>query len=95
MLAAHSNIQLSDTLQRKGLYDPPPGTTAILGLEAAGVVEAVGVECAAGHALGDRVMVLVAGGGYADYVTVCVPRHISHAKLHPLCHLCAQVARVS
>jgi hypothetical protein len=60
----------ADTLQRKGLYDPPPGATTILGLEAAGVVEAIGVECVAGYALGDRVMVLVSGGGYAEYVTV-------------------------
>ena len=34
------------------------------------MVEAIGVECVAGYALGDRVMVLVSGGGYAEYVTV-------------------------
>ncbi len=40
-----------------------------MGLEAAGVVEAVGPDCTR-VAVGDRVMVLLAGGGYAEYCTV-------------------------
>ena len=67
------DIHLIDTLQRRGLYDPPPGVTAVLGLEAAGVVEAVGSECNAGFAHGDNVMVLVSGGGYAEFLTVGIP----------------------
>eukprot|EP00038_Savillea_parva_P030270 m.76652 g.76652 ORF g.76652 m.76652 type:complete len:463 (+) comp9083_c0_seq2:2-1390(+) len=63
-------INRADTLQRKGSYNPPPGVTDILGLEAAGVVESVGVECTRGFKKGDSVMVLIAGGGYAEYVAV-------------------------
>ncbi|HHM7120951.1 TPA: alcohol dehydrogenase catalytic domain-containing protein, partial [Pseudomonas aeruginosa] len=33
-----------DVLQRKGVYDPPPGASDIPGLEIAGTVRAVGSE---------------------------------------------------
>jgi len=34
----YSAINRADTLQRKGLYPPPPNESEILGLEAAGIV---------------------------------------------------------
>jgi putative PIG3 family NAD(P)H quinone oxidoreductase len=63
-------LNRADLLQRRGLYPPPPGVTGILGLECAGVVSALGPGCAGTLALGDRVMVLLAGGGYAERVVV-------------------------
>lgn len=55
-----------DLLQRKGLYDPPPGAPDIPGLEVAGEVVAVGGSVTK-FAAGDRVAALIAGGGYAEY----------------------------
>src|SRR5882762_2243925 len=78
-----SALNRADLLQRRGLYPPPPGTTEILGLECAGVVSALGPGCTGALALGDRVMVLLAGGGYAERVvvpeasTLQVPRALS------------------
>jgi putative PIG3 family NAD(P)H quinone oxidoreductase len=58
-------LNRADTLQRRGLYPPPPGESEILGLELAGEVETVG-SAAHGFAPGDRVFGLVGGGGYAE-----------------------------
>ena len=63
-------INRADTLQRKGKYDPPPGATDILGLEAVGVVAALGAGDSGRFAVGDRAMALLSGGGNADFVTV-------------------------
>ncbi len=60
-----SALNRADTLQRRGLYPPPPGESEILGLELAGEVEAVG-SAVSDFAPGDRVFGLVGGGGYAE-----------------------------
>jgi len=52
--------------QRSGSYPPPPGASDLPGLEVAGEVVALGVGSTK-HKLGDIVMSLVAGGGYAQY----------------------------
>jgi NADPH2:quinone reductase len=62
-------INRPDVFQRLGNYPPPPGASDILGLEIAGEVVACG-EGASDFAPGDRVMALVASGGYADYAVV-------------------------
>jgi putative PIG3 family NAD(P)H quinone oxidoreductase len=62
-------INRADTLQRKGMYPPPKGESSILGLEVAGVVVERGPD-AAQWTVGDKVFGLVAGGGYAEYVSV-------------------------
>jgi putative PIG3 family NAD(P)H quinone oxidoreductase len=62
-------LNRADLLQRRGLYAPPPGAPEILGLECAGVVRAVAKDVAS-LAPGDRVMALLAGGGYAERVVV-------------------------
>ena len=62
-------VNRADLLQRVGKYPPPPGASEILGLECAGVVSEVGAEVR-GWNLGDRVMALLAGGGYAEEVVV-------------------------
>ena len=55
-----------DALQRKGVYDPPPGASDIPGLEIAGTVRAVGSEVSR-FAVGEAVMALIPGGGYAQF----------------------------
>lgn len=62
-------LNRADLLQRRGLYPPPPGTSGILGLECAGVVGALGPGITAAK-VGDRVMALLPGGGYAERVVV-------------------------
>lgn len=65
-----AGVNRADLLQRRGLYPPPPGWPAdIPGLEYAGTVERVGAGVRSWE-IGDRVMGLVGGGGYADYVVV-------------------------
>ena len=57
-------INRADLLQKSGKYPPPPGESTILGLEIAGVVEAVGSTVTRWQ-VGDRVCALLPGGGYA------------------------------
>jgi putative PIG3 family NAD(P)H quinone oxidoreductase len=61
-----AGVNRPDVAQRSGSYPPPPGASDLPGLEIAGEVVAVG-EGATRHKLGDKVMSLVAGGGYAQY----------------------------
>ena len=80
-----SAVNRADLLQRVGGYPPPPGASDILGLECAGVVEAVG-DGVARVDVGDSVCALLAGGGYAEAVVVPagqvlkVPRGLSFAE---------------
>ncbi|PVE24579.1 NAD(P)H-quinone oxidoreductase [Microvirga sp. KLBC 81] len=64
-----AGVNRPDVIQRQGGYPPPPGAPDILGLEIAG--EVVGSDPNANRfKAGDKVMALVAGGGYADYAVV-------------------------
>jgi tumor protein p53-inducible protein 3 len=58
-------VNRADLMQRQGLYSPPPGASAILGLECAGEVIEIGANVT-GWTRGDRVMALLPGGGYAE-----------------------------
>lgn len=62
-------VNRADLLQREGKYPPPPGASELLGLECAGVVSEVGANVS-GWKTGERVMALLAGGGYAEEVVV-------------------------
>ncbi|MFL6080094.1 MAG: NAD(P)H-quinone oxidoreductase [Ornithinibacter sp.] len=66
---AAAGVNRADTLQRQGHYPPPPGESAVPGLEVSGVVEALG-EGVEDWAVGDEVCALLAGGGYAELVRV-------------------------
>lgn len=69
-----AGLNRADLLQRRGLYPPPAGESEILGLECSGEVLEVssGVASSVGRSYqkGDRVMALLAGGGYAEQVVV-------------------------
>ncbi|MHC2255966.1 putative PIG3 family NAD(P)H quinone oxidoreductase [Bradyrhizobium embrapense] len=62
---AAAGVNRPDVAQRSGSYPPPPGASDLPGLEIAGEVVALGEG--AKHKIGDKVMSLVAGGGYAQY----------------------------
>ena len=66
---AATAVNRADILQRQGLYPPPPGASAILGLECAGEVIELGAGVT-GWRLGERAMALLAGGGYAEQAVV-------------------------
>ena len=61
-----AGINRPDVLQRQGLYPAPKGHSPILGLEVAGEIAATG-DGATRFKVGDKVMALVNGGGYAQY----------------------------
>jgi NADPH2:quinone reductase len=61
-----AGVNRPDVAQRSGSYPPPAGASDLPGLEVAGEVVALGTG-AVRHKLGDKVMSLVAGGGYAQY----------------------------
>jgi putative PIG3 family NAD(P)H quinone oxidoreductase len=61
-----AGVNRPDVAQRSGAYPPPPGASDLPGLEIAGEVVALGAGSNR-HKLGDKVMSLVAGGGYAQY----------------------------
>ena len=63
-------LNRADLMQRMGLYpNPSPVEHDVPGLEFAGVVTAVGSRVRE-HAVGDAVMGIVSGGGYAEYLVV-------------------------
>lgn len=82
---AAAGVNRPDIQQRRGLYPPPPGTTAIPGLDIAGIVQAVGPGVSELQ-LGAAVCALANGGGYAEFCIVpagqCmpVPRGLSLAE---------------
>src|SRR5215831_19295683 len=65
-----AGLNRSDISQRMGKYPAPPGVPpAIPGLEVAGIVVACGPKVGMWKG-GDKVCALLAGGGYAEFVTV-------------------------
>lgn len=66
---AAAGLNRGDLMQRRGLYPAPPGASTVMGLECSGEVTEVagGVS---GFAVGDRVMALLPGGGYAEEAVV-------------------------
>lgn len=74
---AAAGVNRPDVFQRKGNYPPPKDAPQdIPGLEVSGIIEACGPGVSNWYP-GDAVCVLIAGGGYAEYVTasanVCLP----------------------
>ncbi len=71
-----AGVNRPDTLQRRGLYRVPADASPLPGLEIAGEVVAAGPGTTR-WALGDTVMALTHGGGYAEFCRVneghCLP----------------------
>jgi NADPH2:quinone reductase len=73
---AAAGVNRPDVMQRLGLYPAPTGHSEIPGLEIAGTVAAAG-DGSGRFKVGDVVMALVNGGGYAEYcladASACLP----------------------
>jgi tumor protein p53-inducible protein 3 len=67
----YTALNRADLLQRMGKYNPPPGATDILGLEASGEIVAINSPSDS-HLIGKKACALLVGGGYAEYVNVPV-----------------------
>jgi len=74
-----AGLNRADIAQKNGSYPPPPGASEILGLECSGIIESVGKNVTS-KKMGDEVIALLAGGGYAEYVAC--PEH--HAIKKPM-----------
>ena len=80
-LAVHFLIVF--VLSSGGSYAPPPGASTVMGLECVGEVAEIG-SAATKFQVGQRVMALLIGGGYAQYTTVDegsameIPDHLSY-----------------
>lgn len=66
---AATAVNRADVLQRQGAYPPPEGASDVLGLELSGTIAALG-EGVDDWAVGEQVMAVVAGGGYAELAVV-------------------------
>lgn len=66
---AAAGVNGPDLMQRRGNYAPPSGASPLPGLEVSGTIAALG-EDTPRLAIGDAVVALVNGGGYAEYVAV-------------------------
>ena len=73
-----TSVNRPDAVQRQGHYPAPAGESPILGLEAAGTVEALG-EGVTELARGERVLALLGGGGYAELASA----HAGHVMRMP------------
>lgn len=71
-----TSVNRPDVQQRRGLYPPPPGASAVLGLDVSGIVVAAADDVLWPRP-GDSVCALVNGGGYAEYCVApagqCLP----------------------
>jgi len=66
---AAAGVNGPDLAQRRGQYDPPADASPIIGLEVSGEIAVLG-ETTGRYRIGDKVMALTNGGGYAGYVAV-------------------------
>ncbi|MEM9317856.1 MAG: NAD(P)H-quinone oxidoreductase [Pseudomonadota bacterium] len=86
----HAGVNRPDALQRAGSYAPPPDASDLPGLEASGIVSAVGAEVTR-WSVGDRVCALLPGGGYAEFAichadhALAVPKNLSMAQAAAIC----------
>lgn len=80
-----AGVNRADVLQARGAYPPPPGASTTLGLEVSGVITAIGSGVTTWN-VGQEVCALLAGGGYAEYVSaptgqvMPIPRGVTTAE---------------
>ena len=65
-----AGLNRADVQQRKGLYPAPPGASEVPGLEVSGRIAGFGPGVTKAFSVGDKVVALLAGGGYAQQVAV-------------------------
>lgn len=65
-----AGLNRADVQQRRGFYPPPPGASDVPGLEVSGRIAGFGPDVNKPFSLGDKVVALLAGGGYAQQVAV-------------------------
>ncbi|NVM95614.1 NAD(P)H-quinone oxidoreductase [Arthrobacter wenxiniae] len=65
-----AGINRADVQQRRGFYPPPAGATDILGLEVSGRIAGFGPDVTRPFSVGEKVVALLSGGGYAQQVAV-------------------------
>lgn len=65
-----AGLNRADVQQRRGFYPPPPGASEIPGLEVSGRISGFGPGVKKAFSLGDKVVALLSGGGYAQQVAV-------------------------
>lgn len=89
-------VNRADLFQVQGTYPPPAGVSDLPGLEVAGEIIHIG-EGVDGWLVGDKVMALLAGGGYAEYVAVpagqllAIPKGFSMVEAASLPEACFTV----
>ncbi len=85
-----TSINRPDLVQRQGNYPPPPGDSEILGLEVSGTIAELGPGVT-NWKVGDRVISLVGGGGYAEYAVAYashlmrIPENMSFEEAACIC----------
>lgn len=65
-----AGINRADVQQRRGFYAPPVGASSVLGLEVSGRISGFGSNVSKPFSLGQQVVALLSGGGYAQQVVV-------------------------
>ena len=65
-----AGLNRADVQQRRGFYPAPPGASEIPGLEVSGRIVGFGPGVTKPFSVGDKVVALLAGGGYAQQVAV-------------------------
>ncbi len=65
-----AGLNRADVQQRRGFYPPPAGASEVPGLEVSGRIAAFGPDVSKPFTVGDKVVALLAGGGYAQQVAV-------------------------
>jgi putative PIG3 family NAD(P)H quinone oxidoreductase len=69
---AAAGVNRPDVMQRQGRYPPPPGASDLPGMEIAGQIVALGPKVS-GLSVGDKIISLLPGGGYAAYAIAAAP----------------------
>src|SRR5258708_36926656 len=67
-----AGINRPDCIQRAGHYPPPPGESAIPGMEIAGRIVALG-DSVTGFKEGEEICALIGSGGYAENALADAP----------------------
>lgn len=74
-----AGVNRPDVMQRQGRYPPPAGASDLPGMEIAGEIVSLGAHVT-GFKVGDKIISLLPGGGYAAYAVAAAPLCLSIPK---------------